>query len=124
MLFKRMIAAVVICCMLLFCALSAASALQTEPYIIGDADGDGAVTVLDATIIQRVLADLAGDSDGGIALRGNVTSGGLNILDATNIPRFLACLPTECLIGETVVPETQPPTQKPTTSYELPFVPI
>ena len=73
-----------------------------ETYIIGDADGDGVVTIIDATRIQRVLADLVTDDDGMIALRGDANSNGLDIMDATQIQRYLVGLIDISLhIGET-----------------------
>ncbi|MBR1535234.1 MAG: dockerin type I repeat-containing protein, partial [Ruminococcus sp.] len=60
---------------------------------IGDADMDGQVTILDATRIQRVLADLetqidrtAADAD---------YDGKVTIIDATRIQRFIAGLITK-----------------------------
>lgn len=60
-----------------------------QSTILGDADGSGDVTILDATAIQRYLANLpneafdekAADADG---------IGGVTILDATAIQRWLA----------------------------------
>ena len=67
-------------------------------FILGDADGDGKVTILDATTIQRHLASLPttayhetqGDAD---------EDGKVTILDATAIQRHLASLPTNKRIG-------------------------
>lgn len=59
-------------------------------YKNGDADGDGKITILDATMVQRVLAALTRDTDGMIKLRGDVDKNGLTILDATSIQRYLA----------------------------------
>ena len=76
-------------------AVSASAAENSEAgYIIGDADLDGDVTILDATAIQRYLAglpnaefsELAADAD----LDGRVT-----ILDSTAIRRTLAGLAAE-----------------------------
>ena len=69
--------------------------------LLGDADGDGDVTILDATVIQRkdvslsvaYIDDVAADVDGD----GNVT-----IIDATFIRRFLAGLPCPAGIGEAI----------------------
>ena len=66
--------------------------------ILGDVDGDGRVTILDATAIQRHLASLsttaydekAADAD---------EDGKVTILDATAIQRHLASLPTNERIG-------------------------
>ena len=73
----------------------------TGAYMIGDADTDEKITILDATAIQRVLASLpvaafnekAADSD---------EDGKLTILDATAIQRHLASLPTNPRIGQYV----------------------
>ena len=59
-------------------------------YLRGDADGDGTITILDATRIQRLLADLITDEYGVIAMRGDLSGNGLDILDATAIQRYLA----------------------------------
>ena len=69
--------------------------------LLGDADGDCDVTILDATAIQRMLAsipveyfdDVAADVDG---------DGDVTILDATYIQRFLAGLPCPAGIGEAI----------------------
>ena len=69
-----------------------------EPLVLGDADGDGAVTIIDATAIQRHLAffstnvfiEDAADAD---------EDKEVTILDATAIQRHLAGLPTNERIG-------------------------
>ena len=69
--------------------------------ILGDADGDGDVTILDATAIQRVIAELlvqgfdeaAADAD---------EDGDVTILDATAIQRFIAELSTNENIGKPI----------------------
>ena len=69
--------------------------------ILGDVDGDGEVTILDATMIQRKLADLAvtayheaaADTDG---------DGEVTILDATYIQRYLADLSCPKGIGKPI----------------------
>jgi len=71
--------------------------------LLGDTDGDGEVTILDATKIQRVLAKLDIDTSGMFTLRGDIEPNGLEILDATLIQRFLALLGVEYPIGEIVV---------------------
>jgi len=59
---------------------------------IGDADGDGVVTVLDATHIQRWLADLLDDNAFYMANADADRDGYVTIIDATRIQRFLADL--------------------------------
>ena len=62
---------------------------STEDSIIyGDADSDGEVTILDTTVIQRVLAEMVYENFNEKAA--DVDGGGLDITDATMIQRFLA----------------------------------
>lgn len=75
------------------------AAADTAPAIFGDVDGDHFITILDATAIQRRLADFetycfneeTADTDG---------DGDVTILDATAIQRYLAELPAHERIGK------------------------
>lgn len=110
--------------------------LAVGTYILGDADGDGQITVLDATKVQRVLVDLDDDPDGMITLRGDSNRDGLDVMDATRIQRYIADYEIAVPIGEVreiVEPtesSTEPATAEPTTQLptgdpnELPFVPV
>ena len=72
---------------------------EAERYLLGDVDGDGEVTIVDATMIQRVLVNIPGavineaaaDVDG---------DGEVTIIDATFIQRYLASVPVAFPIGE------------------------
>lgn len=72
---------------------------NSSPVLLGDADGDGKITILDATVIQRNLAKLStaayfekpADAD---------EDGKVTILDATAIQRYLAKLTTHDGIGD------------------------
>ena len=89
------------------CLIPADSGVYESPYedepavILGDVDGDGEVTIIDATAIQRHLASLpvtafnqtSADADG---------DGEVTILDATAIQRHLADLPANENIGKPV----------------------
>ena len=121
-------------------------AVSGSTYILGDADGDGAVTIVDATMIQRILAHLdlstiavskGLDPDewlSGVKLRGDGDRNGvLESIDATLVQRFNVHLIVLVPIGEEVEMPTEPatqaptqaPTQKPTSKpdpYELPLV--
>ena len=75
------------------------SVVKSDTVILGDADGDGKVTVLDATTIQKVKASIdvpyfsedAADVD---------TDGSVSVLDATWIQKHLASLPSPSGIGK------------------------
>lgn len=58
-------------------------------FLLGDADGSGTLEIVDATLIQRVLAEMTEDDDGMIAVRAALT-GELDVTDATLIQRYLA----------------------------------
>lgn len=80
--------------------------------ILGDSDGDGIVTILDATHIQRGLA-------GFFLIRGTTAltsdadeDGGVSIVDATAIQRWLAGIDDGHPIGKAI--GIQDPTQTPT----------
>ena len=62
------------------------------PYLIGDADGDGRITVMDATRIQRLLARLISEDVEFSTLRGDIDGDGLKIFDATAIQRYLVSM--------------------------------
>lgn len=74
---------------------------ESSSYILGDADGDGEVTILDATAIQRYLAELS-VSDSFNYKAACVSGEELSILDATYIQRYLASFTVPYAIGETV----------------------
>lgn len=78
------------------CLLPESSGVYESPYeelILGDVDGDGEVTIIDATWIQRKLVNMsvpvfnenAADVDG---------DGVVTIIDATWIRRYLASMPS------------------------------
>ena len=100
------------------------------PYIRGDADGNGIVNVKDVTVIQRVLSLLEPDPDGFVALRGDISSDGLDIADATAIQSYLAEFGNPYKIGKEVMLEDPDSTQATTQPYgdislgedDLPFI--
>ncbi|MBQ3417242.1 MAG: dockerin type I repeat-containing protein [Ruminococcus sp.] len=118
-----LIGLVLICLMIAVSMILPVSAASS--YLRGDADGDGKVTILDATAIQRSLAALPVKSFNEKAA--DVDGDGLNITDATWIQRYLAEFDNIHHINETVTipdPTTpQPTTPQPTRDpYELPVV--
>ena len=91
------------------CVLSASAAV----YLRGDADGDGEISSVDATVVQRVVSAIYPDTDGSMSKRGEVTGDTLTILDATEIQRYLSCFENTYHIGE--ICDTDP-----TSGFELP----
>ncbi len=85
--------------------------------ILGDADLDGSVTVLDATRVQRYLADLTTLSDEAKPAADADEDGDVTIMDATAIQRWLADMDDGHPIGEPIdiqtptEPATEPATQ-------------
>lgn len=75
---------------------------ESVSFILGDADGDGIITIVDATVIQRVLVLIMDDPDGMIELRASVDGDELNITHATKIQRFLAEMEVPDPIGTEV----------------------
>ena len=63
---------------------------QTVTFLLGDVNDDGEVSIIDSTIIQRVLAKIIVDTDGMISLRGDIDDNGLSIDDVTLLCRYLA----------------------------------
>ena len=93
-----------------FAACGDARTAQTETtaktdLIYGDADGDGELSILDATCIQRVLADY---SEPGFRKEAAMVSDGreLSVIDATLIQRRLAALIDRFPVEEAAVPPT------------------
>ncbi|MBQ9679130.1 MAG: leucine-rich repeat protein [Ruminococcus sp.] len=76
-----------------------ADTISYEESILGDVDSDGDVTIIDASMIQRHLADIQtfayDESVADTDLDGSIT-----IIDATYIQRWLASLKTNDKIGK------------------------
>ena len=78
------------------------SAKAVFPAILGDADGDGNVTVIDATWIQRYLADMKVPNAFNEAAADADADGDVSIIDATWIQRWLAEMTIPYPIGKTI----------------------
>ncbi|MGN1467207.1 MAG: dockerin type I repeat-containing protein, partial [Ruminococcus sp.] len=100
---------------------SVSAATDNEPVppdnkLLGDVDGDGALTVSDATTIQSYLAELISENDLDLSVADYTKDGVIDVRDATYIQLVLAELvPTEPVTTE---PETteEPTTEEPTTA--------
>lgn len=76
--------------------------LGEDSGILGDTDGDGIISVMDATLIQQALVMFVELSDDQ-SLRADVNAdGGLSIIDATLIQFYLVQLETGLPIGEPI----------------------
>lgn len=73
---------------------------SAQQAILGDVNGDGAVTIADATRIQQYLAEFSVPNAGLLTARGDVTGDGVvNIKDVTAVQRYLADLENPYHIG-------------------------
>lgn len=74
---------------------------ESDGTLLGDADGDGDVTSIDVTYIQRYSAGLRIDVDEDTLMNGDADGNGeLEIVDATFIQRRLAEMPIPYPVGE------------------------
>ena len=64
----------------------------TKDYLLGDVNGDGKISVLDATLIQKYLAGLVTLSDTQKAAADVNNDGSVSVLDATLIQKYIAGL--------------------------------
>ena len=105
--FITLLIAVVMCM-----AIVTASAAS---YVLGDTDNDGEVTVIDATLAQRILAFMLDDPDKSMSHRADIDrNDNLDSADVTYILRYSALMRTPYPIGELVEDPTEPETQAPT----------
>lgn len=78
-----------------------------ENYMLGDADGDGKVTILDATRIQRKLAGIPLTFGFNETVADVDRDGKVTIIDATCIQRWLASLSAPDGIGKPIHTEAE-----------------
>lgn len=120
MMTKRILSLLIITVLAAACMICA-GAVVSEAYRIGDADGDKVIDIVDATLVQYVVIHHVDDSDGMIALRGDVDGDGLDSVDATKIQRAVNNIGGSYHVGEWVYPEA--PTEQPSLDeYELPVI--
>ena len=81
-------------------SLSATIPISALSHIKGDTDCDGEVNIIDATKIQRVIAEIISDDDGSIHRYGDIDGDGFSIMDATQIQYYLAQCRNTYHIGE------------------------
>ena len=77
---------------------------EAERYLLGDADGDGEVTIVDATYIQRYVTKLTVPFTEAQMLKGDIDGDGeVTVVDATFVQRYATRMNTPYPIGEYVV---------------------
>ena len=103
---------------LLMFATASITAFSAEKngYLRGDANGDGNVSIMDVTIIQRRLANIPVSSFDEIAA--DINNNGLDVNNPTKIQRYLAKFNNVYHINEWV--DNVSPSRD---QYELPFIP-
>ena len=80
-----------------------ATGAEIDIALCGDADGDGEITAIDVTLIQRCCAGLKVNIDPDILMNADVDGNGdLEIIDATYLQRYLAKIAIPYPIGERV----------------------
>ncbi len=111
---KKMILSLMLTLMVLMCpigSVQSAHGVDQSFYIKGDVDGNGVVSISDATLIQKILAQIVKPTDD-MLKRAKVTGKkDLTIDDATAIQKYISKYKNVYSIGEKVYninPETQP----------------
>lgn len=78
-----------------------------ETYVLGDANGDGEITLMDATVIQRYLSNLSVHDPDIVVRNGDIEGEGIEVSDATWIQRHIAKMVIPYEVGKvvTIYPE-------------------
>ncbi|MBQ6153661.1 MAG: hypothetical protein IJJ15_07940 [Ruminococcus sp.] len=74
-------------------------ATETSGYFLGDTDGDLVVSVIDATLIQKKLANISVKAFNKLAADAD-EDGVISVIDATQIQKYKASLPANPNIGK------------------------
>ena len=75
---------------------------EKQTGILGDVDGDGKVTIVDATYIQKKLASIPLTITIDAAIADTDADGAVTIIDVTYIQKWLATLPSNDKIGKPI----------------------
>ncbi len=98
---KKIKAAICILIVLVMSASSAAFSVSAEQVkLYGDANGDGKVSILDATLIQKHLAHLDYIADENCPLSDVNSDNKISVLDATTIQKYLVGLDKDSRTGK------------------------
>ena len=102
-----------------------ALAVEGEKILYGDADGDGVVSITDATAIQYHIAKLRSLDEKRLEAADVDGDGKITVLDATNIQKYIARLIIEFPVEkneniESTIPTETTPDEKPTSATTMP----
>ena len=92
------------------------SVCATKQRLLGDADGDGAIMIVDCTLIQRDIVGLAEIKAENRSAADVDSDREICILDATAIQRYLAEMKSNCPIGEYISESSSTTSHLPTVS--------
>lgn len=92
------------------------SLAEERAILLGDADGDGMIMIVDCTLIQRDIAGLAKIKAVNRSASDVDSDGAICILDATAIQRYLAEMKEKYPIGEYISERSSSPSHLPTVS--------
>ena len=92
------------------------SLAEERTVLLGDADGDGMIMIVDCTLIQRDIVGLAEIKAVNRSAADVDSDGEICILDATAIQRYLAEMKEKYPIGECISDSGSSPSQLPTVS--------
>ena len=107
---------IIIVVSLVFHSFVITSVCATQQLILGDADGDGAIMIVDCTLIQRDIVGLAEIKADNCRAADVDSDGEICILDATAIQRYLAEMNDNYPIGEYISESSSAPSHLPTVS--------
>ena len=107
---------IVVVIFLVFHSFVITSVCATQQLILGDADGDGVIMIVDCTLIQRDIAGLAEIKADNRRVADVDSDGEICIFDATAIQRYLAEMTGNYPVGECVSENSLTPSQHPTVS--------
>ena len=102
------LSAVLLASALPFAAAAAENGSASSALIRGDSNGDGRVTINDATLIQRHLVHLETIPDERLAAADVNGDGFVTVSDATWIQKYLADYANTCGVGQAISGATEP----------------
>lgn len=103
---------VLACSVIAVIPIAAESNSPNNSWVLGDTDGDGEVSIVDATVIQRYLANMAVKDEERVKICGDINGDGVDILDATLIQRYLASFIVPYPIDFPIERPTEQPTER------------